>query len=187
MDVQIFVEGITDQKFIEDYLTYIGKPQLTINECNGKGLTNVIIKKITEESKAGNKILIIFDADQNYSTSLNNIIKELPFLPKGNIFLFPNNIDIGCLETLLLKLIPIPKNDILNCFDSLITCFRGTLSAQNNKLTLPKDKTKIYTYIDIHTGENAKEKKRNYINPALWDLQNTYLDSLKTFLQSNIP
>ena len=189
MSVQIYVEGKADQRFIEDYLIYLGKtePELTVTECGGNGLSNPFITKIKEEHAANNKIIIIFDADSNHLTSLNNVKSKLPFLSKEDIFLFPNNSDIGMLENILLELIPTPKSDILACFNSMIECFRGTQSAQNNELTLPKDKTKIYTYIDIHTGEEAKDGKRNYLNPNLWDLNNSYLDPLKTFLDSNIP
>ena len=189
MGVQIYVEGKADQRFIEDYLIHIGKivPKSTVNQCNGNGLTEPLAAKIKEEHKAGNKIIIIFDADSNRLTSLSNIQRKLPSLSGADIFLFPNNHDTGTLENLLLKLIPTPKSDILNCFESLIQCFRGTISAKNNELTLPDNKIKLYTYTSIHTGEKANETARNYLNPNLWDLNNSYLDPLKTFLDSNIP
>ena len=57
-------------------------------------------------------------------------------------------------------------------------------------LTTPTKKTKIYGYLEAlllkHEKENIKDKKRDYNNPLLWDLDAEYLEMLKEFLSENL-
>ena len=57
-------------------------------------------------------------------------------------------------------------------------------------LTTPAKKTKIYGYFDAlllkHEKEKIKDKKLDYKNSLLWDLDAEYLERLKEFIGRNI-
>ena len=57
-------------------------------------------------------------------------------------------------------------------------------------LTTPAKKTKIYGYLEAlllkHEKEKIKDKKRDYKNPLLWDLDAEYLKRVKEFIGRNI-
>ena len=46
----------------------------------------------------------------------------------------------------------------------------------------PNKKAKIYAYCEA-IGSEAKEDKRNYLNPLWWNLDNGALEPLKSFLR----
>lgn len=57
-------------------------------------------------------------------------------------------------------------------------------------LTTPAKKTKIYGYFEAlllkHEKEKIKDKKLDYKNSLLWDLDAEYLERLKEFIGRNI-
>ena len=57
-------------------------------------------------------------------------------------------------------------------------------------LTTPAKKTKIYGYFEAlllkHEKEKIKDKKLDYKNSLLWDLDAEYLERLKEFIDENL-
>jgi hypothetical protein len=199
--IHIFVEGDADQKFIEDYLKILfpeGSPQeVDINPTRGwTHLKNdEILNPIRRAAANDEKTLVIFDADNDYEDRRNEILKikeenDLDF----DLFLFPNNQDIGDLESLLEQIIN-PKNaEIFQAWDE----YENNLSQIEIEgrtpppLTTPAKKTKIYAYLEAllpgskSQKEFLKEKKRKYTNPEHWDLNAEYLTPLKDFLETHL-
>ncbi|WP_221887117.1 DUF3226 domain-containing protein [Campylobacter troglodytis] len=196
----IIVEGDTDKHFIESYCNYLslkcevftskGKDKSQKNENNGIQRVRQYIEKALTK---GERILIIFDADDDKEKSLKNIHNQLDLLETSlkkqcessldtilkeqcEIFLIPNNQDKGNLETLLENIAK--EKCILKCFDDYNKCITR-LQNQNSKIKLPEKKSKVFAYLssfDIKIDENFQ------LNEDIWDLQNPYLDNLKNFL-----
>ena len=197
--VQIFVEGIADQKFLQDIISEWYGVHLTMGslsksgdilETQGKDVfeTENKLKQLTQIFKLNrlNNVqnLLIFDADKFYNTQLNisEIAKEQGF----KFFLLPDNQSDGDLETLLEKIINPANHTIFDCWKDYEQCL-----SQKPNFTTPARKTKIYAYLEALVGESKsqkdliKEAKRDYRNKLHWILDTQeapILQRLKSFL-----
>ncbi len=180
--VTIFVEGIADRKFLHDLiLAWYGidinlkeKKEGAIIECGGKDKL-VNFKTTFERSiSLGFENIVIFDAD-----TLNNgggFARRVPEIDRiradmnthFDLFLFPNHQGDGDLETLLEQIAV--RNDILDCWTGYETCLQNA----NNNYFLPAKKSKIYSYLEVLTGDSnqAKDSNRDFLNTFYWDLSN---------------
>lgn len=205
----LFVEGIADVKFLQDFVQYGFGQTLHENQhiikCSGNGGLTAQTNKFTEFALQGLTNCIVFDADNeeqgtNFAETKARIAKELdnikqtihlerPDLPvQFDIFLFPNNHDNGDLETLLERIIN-PKNQpLLDCWTAYEQCVLGQQEHTSRILSLPIRKSKIYSYMEILHGtskkerEQAKEKNRNYTEPEDWLLNHNEAQNLHNFL-----
>lgn len=123
--------------------------------------------------------MIIFDADLDYNSSINNIKNQFEISDDDNIFLFPNNRDTGNLETLFEK-IAIYK-DVLNCFDSYEKCI-NVLKNNNPKINTPAKKSKVYDYMHAFGFKNPIQKTELFDFTLYVNFDDPYLDELKNFL-----
>ena len=196
---KIYVEGIADQKFIADFISYHYKVSLikgsdrtgirqnhNLIEIGGIDNRDKVASAFFERnSEQGIVNIIIFDADDD----IKERKKELQDLKNKynedfDFFLFPNNIDKGELEDLLVNIINQNYSSIFDCWDNYENC----LKMISSDMTLPAKKTKIYAYLEPLHGksksqkEMIKEPNRNYKNEKHWDLNNPYLKPLKFFL-----
>lgn len=207
----VVVEGKTDKDFLIAYLEFLEKgAHLKIEDKNilvsgGKdGLKNNNDSEIKKRIQKGEKILIIFDADNNYEESKQNIEKQLKELFKElgvkekeknyDIFLMPNNKDKGTLEDLFEKIAKC--KDVLKCFDKYCKCIKivQKKSMQEKESTevqmqLSRKKTKIYAYFEAlgciieEKKDEEKKGKKFKIDDRFFDLENEYLKPLKNFLK----
>lgn len=106
----IVVEGgfgsMTDKDFVELYCKYLGITPKKICQADGKYNVKSAEVEIHKALNMGERVLIIFDADDDIQKSLKNIHAQLDLLDSSwknqcEIFLMPNNKDAGNLETLL--------------------------------------------------------------------------------------
>ena len=182
----IVVEGHTDKDFVKLYFDFLASNVKLTDEhfvaTGGKdNLSNVEprINKILEQDE---RVLIIFDADNNKEQSLKNIHKQLDLMNpawknKCEVFLIPNNQDNGNLETLLEHIAK--EQCILKCFDNYAKCITS-LQNKNSKIKLPAKKSKVFAYLSSFGFKNGD--KNFQLNQNILDLQNPYLDNLKNFL-----
>jgi len=188
--INIFVEGIADEKFIKDYLSYLNiSNDFKVIKTNGKDNLLDFLNIFEKNTDLEGVNLIVFDADEDFNERKQEILNFREF---NNIdfelFLFPNNEDKGDLETLLENIIPEDNKNIINCWDNYENCI-GKLS---KNLTIPANKTKIYAYLEVLLGKTQEEKKkikersRDYKNKKHWNLNSDYLLNLKNFLLDNI-
>lgn len=126
MIIKIFVEGPTDKEFLEQYLKFLkfSKESFSIVSCNGNSCKTVR-SKMREAYDNENKVILIFDADKNFKSTLEKLKQESCYenkylLSDENIFLFPNHSESGELETLLFKIAKFPK--INECFEKYQAC-----------------------------------------------------------------
>jgi len=202
----IFVEGIADKVFIKQYLKYlkIVFPENNIVIVGGNAKLHTFYDKIEEAKDNNERIVVIFDADidNDFAKSYSEITKNLPDDLDYKIFLFPNNHDIGNLETLLENIIPnqTPNNEVMKCFDKFGDCIT---EIKYRPLTIPPQKSKIFTYLDVlipnkqkyvkeKNGATTKivkdfrkEEDRDYTNSFHWDLNSMYLNNLMKFIKEN--
>jgi hypothetical protein len=188
MPVRIFVEGESDQKFITDYVYHLISVTLNKNDfilLNGISNLPKLDNKFIENSDAGGVNLLIVDADGDFSARIN----ELDSIKGGlriefDRFLLPNHRGSGNLETLLIDIINPDHRMIFDCFDKYQDC----LSAKP-VYHLPNDKSKIYAYLEALLPPNKieflKDTKRNYRNTDHWNLDDPYLNPLRSFILSH--
>lgn len=152
-----------------------------------------MIQKLKKRIQEGEKILIIFDADNNYEESKQNIEKQLKELgvkeeeKNYDIFLMPNNKDKGTLEDLFEKIAKC--KDVLKCFDKYCKCItivqKKSMQEKESievQIQLSRKKTKIYAYFEA-LGCIKKKGKKFKIDDRFFDLENEYLKPLKNFLK----
>ncbi len=208
--VRIFCEGISDQRFIRDFLFLnykieISDKQLNNNEfihCLG-GWTNLtnLKERITEEFSEF-KTLIFLDADDENTENKSGFKESAKFVDdlmkiwnwtNYDKFIFPNNSkEEGEVEDFLEKVINPKNSDIFECWNSFEEC----ITKKGKGYNIPAKKSKIYVYHEVlHENtsagkEKCKDKKRNFQDANLWDLDvinNTYLKTLKEFLDQYLP
>jgi len=181
--ITIFVEGDEDV-FIKAYLNHLF-PE-TANSFNVKATGGwqklytdaVIIQMLIRNTDEKNISLVIFDADNNFldrKKILESKKEELGI--DFELFLFPNDNDLGDFETLLESIANPEHKVIFECFNQYQDC----LALKNKEYSLPNKKAKIFSYLETLKQE-TKPKKRDYSVKKCWDLKSTKLESLKIFL-----
>lgn len=207
----IVVEGKADASFIKDYLKYHLKIEFEIKEVPNqiimefsnihikflilKGYTVIATDKITkrlkEESDQLYKLILIQDADD--PTKENGGVKaRMKYLNQiktkekldFETFLFPNHMDDGDLETLLLKIVKIEKfKKYIENYVSYAEYVK-TISIEIHGLELLQDKFKIFNYFQVYHGmDKAKEENREF-NIDYWEMSNHHLTPLYNFFDS---
>jgi hypothetical protein len=203
MAIRIFVEGVADSKFLNDFISHNYKINLGKEDIiETKGWTNILSEKsdgefiknqMTKNSDNDGINLLIFDADKDFSERIKEINE---WKGKNNlefeIFLWPNNKDRGDLETVLEKIINPKNTPIFECWDGYEDCLKSKkIEGRASSLTIPAKKTKIYGYLEALLGDNKsqkdkiKERNREYRNDEHWDLNSESLNELKEFLDKH--
>ncbi|MBZ7948050.1 hypothetical protein H2256_03670 [Campylobacter sp. RM9929] len=177
----IFVEGLNDEQFLKDYLSYLQINDFKIMQVGGntKLKYNKDIKKYKDNIEEVENVKIIFDADNDLEEARKNIKEQLgnELFNKCEIFLIPNNKDEGNLETLIEKIAK--EKCILKCFDRYVKCLTK-LQKKNQDIRLPAKKSKVYAYNHCFGYKNGD---KNYkIDDRYFDLESNYLQPLKDFL-----
>lgn len=200
---QIIVEGDADKKFFEDYYHHIfgeKAPKSSITHPGKDGDTGGYQKLKSEEAigvmrqntDMGGINLVIFDADEDTEARRSEllVIKE-EFGVEFELFLLPNDKDVGALEDLLENIINPNNQPVMDCWQTYEEKLREVRipSKTPPTLTIPAKKTKIYAYLETLLGKSRSQKKlikdanRNYKNTQHWNLDAEYLEPLKEFLQ----
>ena len=205
-NIQIFVEGIADQKFLQDIIKAwydvkmsLGgyqKDKTTLGQIfnvGGKGVfKNEDKMKVLDTIFKANRIngvrnIFIFDADK-FVTESENFIEYSKIHPI-EYFLLPDNQSDGDLETLLVQIINQENKVIFECWEGYENCLK-TSPRKEGTFTTPASKTKIYAYLEALLGESDSQKKkikeaeRNYQDKSHWDLNAPALQHLKQFLDT---
>ena len=194
--LQIFVEGKTDKKIIEDFLKYKfpeKKDLFLVRDVGGKDRLGLALNSFNKNTDVGGINLILFDADS--SENLGGFTKRLEELKSkiaelqisSEIFLFPNHKDDGDLETLLCSIAIEKHKVIFDCWEKYEDCLK---SNKNHSYTIPSRKSKVYAYLEALLGKTNKEKelisKPDYTNKEHWDLSHQNLNPLYQFIKENI-
>lgn len=211
--VDIWVEGIADQKFLADVTkTWFGlafndkfegrdpASILFVRISKGKGVGTFIsesgwnnIKPSFEENIAlGVKNLIVADADEEFGARKNDIgltVKSTGFNVETDLFLWPDNQPNdrkGDFELLLEQIAHPNHRTIFECFDGYTECLNNAAKGYST----PVRKAKIFAYMEAILGSNGQiqEHKRDYTNDAHWVLDGEIepLRPLKHFLKEHL-
>lgn len=172
--MNILVEGHTDKDFLELYCKYLNI-EVHIDVVDGK---DNLINRVNLV-KANKNYLIIFDADNDYNNSKDNIENQINQMNISNenydIFLLPNNKDNGNLETLIEKIAR--YKEVLKCFESYEKCITGL---GNDNIKLPTKKDKVFAYMQSFGFKNSIKPKEFDLSPYV-DFESEYLEDLKKF------
>ena len=203
---QIIVEGDADKKFFEDYYHHVfgeKAPKGSITHPGKDGDTGGYQKLKSEDAigvmrqntDMGGINLVIFDADEDTESRRAELlaIKE-EFGVEFELFLLPNNKDVGALEDLLENIINPNNQPVMECWQTYEEKLREVRipSKTPPTLTIPAKKTKIYAYLETLLEKSKTQKKlikdanRNYENTQHWNLDAEYLETLKGFLVNNL-
>jgi len=161
-DLLIFVEGVADFKFIQDYIRHLFDVKLgedriiQIKGCN-KELLNKSAFSFRENTDKGGTNLLIFDTDDNFEEKLKDIQTARTELGlEFEIFLFPNHQSTGDLEVLLYNIVSDKHEALVECWKQYENC----LEKQAHPYTLPARKTKVYAYLEALLGKSNSQKKK---------------------------
>lgn len=195
--VRIFVEGVADVIFVQQYIKHLYGIELEkdhdIIDC--KGWNNLmqehIVNEMQKNSDNAGINIVIFDADANPSQRRSEI-KEMATKSQVSfeLFLFPNNESSGALEELLMSITNPQNKPVIDCWDR----YEKDLSSQiipwkdSQTPTIPAMKTKVYAYLESLLGTSKSQKKlikeaeRDYTNLNHWILSSPNITPLKDFL-----
>ena len=192
MNVRFFVEGKADRKFLMDYLFHLGYVEVSaVNFIELRGKTNIfnLQQQFLVSQEKGNKNLLFVDADSDFNKTREDVEKiKRQIGVEFELFIIPNNRDIGNLETLLEQIINLEHKPLLECFENYKQCL---ISKSNPSYKIPDAKSKIFAYLDAlllkkEDEKLAKEENRDYRNAEHWNLNALYLEPLKNFLQTHL-
>ncbi|WQW36210.1 hypothetical protein KVK38_05195 [Helicobacter pylori] len=148
-EILIFVEGPSDEVFLEVYLYFLGNfpiKNFKVRSINGKDNLSNRLNEIEQYAKT----LIIFDADKDYESNKKEILsKTQQKITEEQIFLFPNNQDDGDLETLLLEIAK--HKEIIQCFKRYLKCIECKCIEIKEHHELIKNirKNMLYAYLEV--------------------------------------
>lgn len=197
--IRIFIEAKKKETSEYNFLdTYIHKHlgidcSLYSIECvDGKDNLPNAQNKFLENTVEGGVNLLVFDADTpgtggGFETRKNELQLQLDALGiEAEMFLFPNNGDDGIFENLLEKLALTEK------YKTFFGCFSDYEMCLGNDYRHPDLKAKVFTYISsMKSLSNSKWKRLGtgnwqFSDANYWDLENEYLEPLKTFLLKHL-
>ena len=198
----IIVEGEADKRFLEDYYHHLFQekaPEGSImhpgKDSETGGYTKLrkedSINALRQNTDAGGKNLVIFDADDDCEARRKELLAiQEEFGVEFELFLLPNDKDAGELEDMLEQIINPNNQPVMDCWAT----YEGELEKVRiptktpPTLTIPAKKTKIYAYLETLLGKTRSQKKlikdanRNYENTEHWNLDAEYLEPLREFL-----
>ena len=202
----IIAEGEADKRFFEDYYHHLFHEKAPMGSIMHPGKDSETggytklrkedsINALRQNTDAGGKNLVIFDADDDCETRRQELLAiQEEFGVEFELFLLPNNRDAGELEDMLEQIINPNNQPVMDCWAT----YEGELEKVRiptktpPTLTIPAKKTKIYAYLETLLGKTRSQKKlikdanRNYENTEHWNLDAEYLESLKEFMVNNI-
>jgi len=211
----LIVEGITDvalvkyicfknnitTKFNEFQLLKSKDSQIEIYEIRDKNIYIINTKGekklkfaleiLKPEERDIDKIGIIQDSDKDFQKSKENIEKAIEDSnidkAKIEIFLTPNNKDLGDLETLLLSTLDKENIPQLQCFQDYKSCLNEHINIDTKAI----DKGELYSYTmfskdgkDYFTPQNSFMYKKNkkYYDTELWNLEKSEFYPIINFI-----
>ena len=185
--ISLIVEGEEDVRFLQDFIDFHFTQKLDKNSfvvIGGKSETiHLSVPKIQANTDSGKTNVLIFDADDpDYTSTMINISTETArhLLKLDCFFLFPDNKAKGNLESLLKSSVVKENEKLFGCIDDYAAC-KGALNLKRSRVIDEKEKLWIY-HGSFEESGNAKGSKRNYLDPDIWDLNNSNLNPLKDFL-----
>ena len=196
----IYVEGIADVVFFKQYIHHllgVEVPENSIVKLDGwtnlKG--SVWQQRMRTMTDNGGTNIVIIDADKDIDARRSDVLtwKEQNGL-EFELFLLPNDKDVGGLEDLLENIINQNNKPIFDCWEDYEKkLVKLDIPGRTPPpMTTPAKKTKIYGYLEALLGptkdekELIKERNREYDNTMHWNLDAEYLEPLKGFLKRNI-
>ena len=207
MKKYLLLEGVTDVAFVKyicfkkniisnfnDFKKiesrYIFKNLVIVN-LQGQSNLDTELSYLKDEEQKIEKIAIIQDADKNFEKSKEDIEKAIENSKidknKVEIFLTPNNRDLGDLETLLLSTLDKDNIPQLQCFKDYKICLNEHIDIDTKAM----DKGELYSYTmfskdgkNYYTPQNSfmYKKKRKYFDTELWDLEKDEFQPMIDFI-----
>lgn len=201
---KIFVEGDADKRFISQLLEFLLKTSIDQDNIVKTSGWNCLVSPKTEEvyvnlmnrtSADGGINLVIFDADDDFEDRKKKLLSwKERWHVDFELFLFPNNKDIGELEDLLEQIINSENQPVMDCWTGYENSLKEVKLSwrKETPLTLPAKKTKIYAYLEVLLGtsktqkDKIKEPNREYLNKNHWNLHADALNNLESFLKEHL-
>ncbi len=198
VNIRIFCEGISDQRFLRDFLKVHYNIDISDKDLkNNNYIENLgswnnlkVRKEKISETYSDYTSLIFLDADDEKVKEkagftetinfINNLMKSWNWT-KYDIFVLPNNQDSGTVEDLLENVINKKHSQIFECWNEFEKCI-----SKDKSLKIPAKKSKIYSYLEcLNEKDNCSDRNRNFQDENLWEirnLENPYILKLKQFL-----
>lgn len=180
-------------QYIGHLLPNVSNSDFEIIDVGGKDNLKLFKNKMLDNILNEDKNIVIFDCDSpstggGYDKRCNDFKMLMSQIDaKFDYFLFPNNFDDGAFEDVLLHIINPKHSGIMNCFENYEKCISFHNTNGENLYVTPNLKAKLYTYITTFKRSNKQDEKVkkgdwDFQNKEYWDLDNSYLNPLKSFL-----
>lgn len=180
---KVFVEGKADNRFVSTLLKMLGVADVEVEEIGG-GVSRLKVgtvrNQLERSRRAGCRIATILDADGCVAArrqELEEIKRDLALVIERSFWL-PNDVDAGCLETLLEGVVVDEHRGVFDCLDQYVAC----LDKSDRGYAGPTGKGRIYAYCEAVDAERG-EGQRNYRNEQHWNLNASVLGPLRRFLK----
>jgi hypothetical protein len=181
MPNQFFCEG-NDIKFIKDILKSLNKSNENDIYVKTNGWTNLhlVTSKFLENTNKGGTNFIFFDADNDFDKRKVELQKiGLGLGITFELFLFPNNNDVGNFETLLCNIISPKYMPIFTCFENYCLC----ISSSDTSYLIPDLKSKFFAFLES-SGQKTNIEQINFLNTDFYELNHISLTSLRLFIST---
>ncbi len=188
-EFKFFVESKADIKFLKDFINAKFNISLngsffdTLGAWSGYKAGGNLKASIVENYDNQRKTILILDADNDLINRRNEVTSDfVKYNTPLRLFLFPNDISTGNLESLLAQIAYDRK--AIDCFLEFERCVSG--------YPKPLNHSRIYAYLDLLLHPNQvvnnidmrKDEFRDYRNKKHWDLENIALQPLCDFLKN---
>jgi hypothetical protein len=207
LNIRIFCEGISDQRFLRDFLEVHYKASISDKMLSENNLIHNLgswnklkdRKGIITGANSDYISLIFLDADDEKVTDKPGFEATIKFVKnlmttwnwtKYDIFVLPNHQDKGTVEDLLENVINKKHSQIFECWNEFEKCL-----SKDKSLTIPAKKSKIYSYLECLHGvtnqekDKCKDPNRDFQDENLWEiknLDNPYIKKLKDFFDIHL-
>ncbi|WP_420447556.1 DUF3226 domain-containing protein [Candidatus Palauibacter sp.] len=179
---KVFVEGKADRRFVSTLLTVLGIANVEAEQIGG-GVSHLkfdTVRNLLQRSiREGCRVATVLDADESVAArraELEEIKSDLGLTIEQSFWL-PNDVDPGCLETLLEGVAVEGHHGVFSCLDQYVECLDGFGRGYEG----PTGKGRIYAYCEAVDAER-REEQRDYMNDEHWDLNASVLEPLRAFL-----
>ena len=180
MNWTLFVEGTSDQAFVQWLLRRLGVDNVRVAVIKG-GVSKLesVANEILKNRDEGRRIAVLLDADSDVERRRNDLENEIArlSLPIERAFLLPDDTEEGELETLLEQMAPSSRQAVYGCFDEYEACLRNL----DPKYKTPNRKARVYAYCEAVGAKTGSDK--SYDDSTHWNEAAPGLEPLRRFLR----
>lgn len=188
--ILIYGEGQEDKMFLLDFIHCrfgADKIYFQVDATNSKTKIPKVEQQLRENTDAGGINIIIFDADNDFNKAKDDILNIKNNLNlEFDIFLFPDNQNVGQFETLLMQICPPENLPFFDCWKSFYDCTNQLVNKKSSLYSKTESQCYCEIYLDKSVVRKIEKKKIDYLDSDAWNLNYPSLEPLYLFLKHHL-